>query len=80
MENVIQSGQTGYVVNDNTPVHLADTIVRLLSGFSVTPKSAEIIRASVLRFSWARVAEAVEREYASVVKGTFVEGGCVQDG
>jgi len=80
MEKVIQSGHTGYVVNDNTPAHLAATIVRLLSGFSTSSKSADAIRASVLPFSWARVAEAVERECTSVLKRDFAEGYCAQDG
>ena len=74
MESIIWSGQTGYVVDDNTPVHLAGKIFRFLSGVSGTPKPIDVIRASVLQFSWSHVAEAVEREYASVMKGYIAKG------
>jgi D-inositol-3-phosphate glycosyltransferase len=74
MESVIRSGHTGYVVDDNTPVLLAGKIVRLLSGVSKTRKPINVIRASVLQFSWSHVAEAVEREYASVLKRYLTKG------
>jgi hypothetical protein len=74
MESIIWSGQTGYVVDDNTPVHLAGKIFRFLSGVSGTPKPIDLIRASVLQFSWSYVAEAAEREYASVMKGYLAKG------
>jgi len=68
MESVIRSGHTGYVVDNNTPVLLACKIVRFLSEVSRTPKPIDVIRASVLPFTWSHIAEAVEREYASVLK------------
>jgi D-inositol-3-phosphate glycosyltransferase len=74
MESIIWPGQTGYVVDDNTPVHLAGKISRFLSEVRRTPKAIDVIRASVLQFSWSHVAEAVEREYASVMKGYFAKG------
>jgi D-inositol-3-phosphate glycosyltransferase len=79
MESIIWSGQTGYVVDDNTPVHLAGKIFRFFSGVSGTPKPIDIIRASVLQHSWSHVAEAVEREYASVMKGYLAEGQIFRD-
>jgi len=74
MESIIWSDHTGYVVDDNTPVHLAEKIFRFLSGVNVTPEPIDVIRASVLRFSWSHVAEAAEREYASVMKGYLAKG------
>ena len=74
MESVIWSGHTGYVVDDNTPVLLASKIVRFLSEVSEISKPIDVIRASVLQFSWSHVAEAIEREYTSVIKGHLARG------
>jgi D-inositol-3-phosphate glycosyltransferase len=73
MESVIQSGHTGYVVPNNSPVHLAEKIAQFLQRGTGSRKPVETIRASVLRFSWSRVAEAIEHEYASVIKSYFAE-------
>jgi D-inositol-3-phosphate glycosyltransferase len=59
LKSIIRQGETGYVVTNNTPQGLADKIARLLSKPSPDAASALSIRASVIRFSWANVAEAV---------------------
>jgi len=74
MESVIRSSHNGYVVDDNTPVLLAGKIVRFLSEVSRIPKPIDVIRASVLQFTWSHVAEAIEREYSSVIKGYLDRG------
>lgn len=74
MESVIRSSHNGYVVDDNTPVLLAGKIVRFLSEVSRIPKPIDVIRASVLQFTWSHVAEAIEREYSSVIKGYLARG------
>jgi D-inositol-3-phosphate glycosyltransferase len=61
LKNIIRQGETGYVVADNTPRSLADKIARLLSKPPDT-QSALSIRASVSRFGWSHIAEAVIRE------------------
>ncbi len=61
-KNVIRQGETGYVVIDNTPRHLADKIALLLSRPSTDTKSAQLIRATVSKFSWSNVAEAIVRD------------------
>ena len=60
--SIIRQGETGYVVADNAPHHLADKIALLLSRPSTAIESALSIRASVSRFSWSNIAEAIIRE------------------
>ena len=62
LKSIIRQGETGYVVTDNEPRHLADKIALLLSRSSPDIKSALSIRASVSRFSWPNIAEAIVRE------------------
>jgi len=60
--SIIRQGETGYVVADNAPHNLADKIALLLSRPSTDIKSAPSIRASVSRFSWSNIAEAIIKE------------------
>ena len=62
LKSIIRQGETGYVVMDNAPRHLADKVALLLSRPSPDAKSALSIRASVSRFSWQNIAEAVTNE------------------
>jgi len=62
LKSVIRQGETGYVVTDNAPHRLADKIALLLSRPSTDTESALSIRASVSRFSWSNIAEAIIRE------------------
>jgi len=62
LRSVIRQGETGYVITDNAPHHLADKIALLLSRPNTDTESALSIRASVSRFSWANIAEAIARE------------------
>ncbi len=62
LKSVIRQGETGYVVTDNAPNHLADKIALLLSRPNTDTKSALSIRASVSGFSWSNIAEAIIRE------------------
>jgi len=64
VESVIRQGETGYVVNDNVPRRLADKIGLLLS----SSRSPDSIRASVSRYSWSKVADAIVKEYRSVMR------------
>ncbi len=64
MKNIILQGETGYVVAGNAPAKLADKIARLLSR---PPLDTEAIRDSVSRFSWSNIAEAVTKEFRSVL-------------
>ncbi len=67
LRSVIRQGETGYVVTDNTPHLLADKITSLLSRPSPDIKSALSIRASVTRFGWSNIAEAITEELQMVL-------------
>jgi D-inositol-3-phosphate glycosyltransferase len=58
-KSIIREGETGYVVGDNVPHRLADKIALLLSRPSTDTKSAQLIRATVSKFSWSNIAEAI---------------------
>jgi len=60
IRNFIRQGETGYMVKNGNPHHLADQIARLLSRPATKP--ALSIRESVNRFSWSNMAEQVSRE------------------
>jgi D-inositol-3-phosphate glycosyltransferase len=60
--NIIREGETGYVAKDNVPHHLADKIGLLLSRPNIDRESAELIRATVSKFSWLNIAEAIIRD------------------
>jgi len=62
LRSVIRQGETGYVIADNAPHHLADKIALLLSKPSTDTESTLLIRASVSEFSWSNIAEAIIRE------------------
>jgi len=61
-KSIIREGETGYVVRDNVPHRLADKIALLLSRPSTDTKSAQLIRATVSKFSWSNIAEAIIRD------------------
>ena len=67
MESVINQGQNGYMVEDNTPLHLADRIAALFSQKEAGIKPPDSIRASVDGFSWANTAEAMIPEYRALI-------------
>ncbi len=60
--SIIRQGETGYLVPDNAPHRLADKIALLLSRSSHSNQAVDLMRASVVGFSWSNIAEAVLRE------------------
>ena len=66
LESVIRQGDTGYVVLDNTPFRLANKMALLLS-MSNKKEVISSIRASVTKFSWSKIAEAIVNEYRAVL-------------
>lgn len=64
----ICEGETGYVVPDNTPRHLAERITRITSGGGSNREThcTHLIRHSVTRFSWSNIASMVEKEFEAV--------------
>ena len=67
-ESVIRYGETGYVVADNDPCSLADKISRLLSTPNGKPGFVHSVRASVAKYSWPNISEAILEEYRSVLR------------
>jgi len=74
LKNIIHQGETGYVVADNTPHYLADKIALLLSKPTPDTKAAFSIRASVNRFGWPNIAQAIIKECRQVLAAYFAQG------
>jgi len=70
--SLIQQGETGYLVADNTPYNLAQGIERLLSVKKNGADYASSIRKSVLGFDWSNIAQALIEEYAPVLTSHLV--------
>jgi len=66
MESILREGETGHVVNHGSPRSIADGIETFIS--RPHPSSADEVRASVFKFSWANVAAAMIDEYATVLR------------
>ena len=60
--NIILEGETGYVVGDNIPQHLAEKMASLLSRPCTDEESAQLIRSTISEFSWSNIAEAIIRD------------------
>ena len=67
LKSVIHQGDTGYIVMDNTPSHLADKIALLLAKPSPDTESTLSIRASVTGFSWSNIAQEIITEFREVL-------------
>jgi len=67
MESIIRQGETGYVLDDNTPCCLADKIALLLSRSKNDTGLVNLIRESVTGFSWTSIAEKIVEECRTVV-------------
>ena len=68
IESVIRQGQNGYVVEDNAPARLADSIAELLDRQGNGSESADSIRSSIERYSWSNIAEAIVPVYSEILK------------
>ena len=67
LKNIIRQGETGYIVADNSPERLAESISSLLSRPSRDIESVLSIRASVSKWDWANIAEKVAGEMRTVL-------------
>ena len=61
-KSIIHQGETGYIVTDNSPHHLADKIALLLAKQRLDTQAILSMHASVSRFGWQNIAEAIIRE------------------
>jgi D-inositol-3-phosphate glycosyltransferase len=62
MHHIIRPGVTGYIVDDNEPVKIAESIDRSLASIDGNDMSETVIRASVKEYAWSNIAEAISRE------------------
>jgi len=73
MRYIVRDGKTGQIVADATPRSLAHAVETFLTGSGSKELSAEMIRASVLKFGWSNVAAAVIDEYSTLIRKTNFE-------
>jgi len=66
-ENVIRHGETGYVVKDNDPYRLADKLELFFSTSNGNTALVDSARASVTKYSWSNITEAIIEEYQSIL-------------
>ena len=69
MKSIIRQGETGFVITDNEPGNLARKIALILSRPGMDTESAMATRASVSRYSWPHITEAIVRECRLVLDG-----------
>ena len=75
MENIIRQGETGYVMDDNTPHQLADKISLLLSRPNGSDELINSMVASVSRYSWSNIAEMIAKECNEVLSNYLAQAG-----
>ena len=57
-----------YIIDDNTPRRLADTIARLISGHNNGIRSSDYIRETVAGFSWSHNAQSILVQYQEMLR------------
>jgi len=67
IEDVQDKGQAGVVISEGTPAALAGSIEIFLPGGLAGAPVPEVVRASVLGFSWSHVAEAMIDQYTNSI-------------
>lgn len=70
-ENIVRQREMGYVVESNSPRHLAEKMELLLSGSTDGRTQAGALRELAEKFSWANVARRLTRECRAVSKSYY---------
>lgn len=68
MRRIIRRSETGRIVGDNSPHHLASNISELLSQTEEQEQHIEMRRAIMAEFSWANIADTMLQEYERILK------------
>ena len=71
VDSLIRKAQAGCIVPDSSPRSLADGIQLIISDRTIP--AADVIRKSILEYSWSNVASAVIAEYENVIRQHFFE-------
>ena len=70
MEQIVHNGETGQIISDPSPESLASSIDTFLSKANSSHMAPDVLRSSVLRYSWSHAAAAMIQEYALVFQTT----------
>ncbi|MBU2607978.1 MAG: glycosyltransferase, partial [Chloroflexi bacterium] len=73
--DVICSGETGYVLPDNSPCQMADKIAAAISEPDADSRNALSIRASVSQYSWSNIARAFAGQCSEVLDNYLAPAG-----
>ena len=68
MEAIIREGETGSILTNATPRSLADKIQSFVSRGHGEAHTTDAIRASVVKFGWSNIADALIEEYRGVIR------------
>jgi D-inositol-3-phosphate glycosyltransferase len=71
VDSLVRKAQAGCIVSDPSPRSLAGGIQSVISDPSIP--AADVIRQSILDYSWSNVASAVIAEYESTIRQRFFE-------
>lgn len=71
VDSLIRKARAGCIVSDPSPRSLADGIQSIINDRSIP--AADVIRQSILGYSWSNVASAVIAEYESAIKQQIFE-------
>jgi D-inositol-3-phosphate glycosyltransferase len=74
LKSIIRQGETGYIIDDNSPEVLASKMSLLLRSYERA--SAPEIRASVSRFAWPNIAEQVYNDVIAMCLSRSAAGCC----
>jgi D-inositol-3-phosphate glycosyltransferase len=67
LRNIVREGETGFVLPDNQPQHLADKLNTLLSGKAQKLVTRSAMRDSVSRFEWRNIAVSIVNEFEKML-------------
>jgi D-inositol-3-phosphate glycosyltransferase len=67
LRNIIHEGETGFILLDDLPQHLADKLSMLLSGSAPKLASRSMIRDSVSRYGWQHIAISIIKEFEKIL-------------
>jgi D-inositol-3-phosphate glycosyltransferase len=65
---IVREGETGCVLTNATPRLLANRIWNFASKAQNEMRTADLIRSSILRYSWSNVADALVEEFRAVIR------------
>lgn len=67
-DDIILQGKTGFVVDDNSPELLARGVQNFLASPMYRSLDRELLRSSILNYSWPNIGKAIALQYNSLVR------------